>query len=44
MVRWVEVPECPDCGDIMRPDADADWECTGCGFFVEPEELENKSK
>jgi len=40
MAIWVEVPECPDCGDVMRPDSDADWQCTGCGLSAEPNELQ----
>jgi len=34
MAQWIAVPECPGCGEVMRPDEEYDdfFQCIGCGF------------
>jgi len=34
MAQWIAVPECPGCGDVMKPAEEYDdfFQCIGCGF------------
>ena len=43
MPRWISVPACPECGDIMREDDDDDFfECVDCGYTIYGKELDTK--
>lgn len=37
MVRWIAVPKCPSCDEIMTPNDDGDFECVECDEIVESE-------
>ena len=38
MAKWIAVPVCPDCNEVMTPDEDGDFECPECGDIIENEE------
>jgi len=41
MPKWIAVPECPECGDVMREDDEGDWECTDCNHAIYSDELDD---
>jgi len=40
MAKWIAVPICPDCDEVMTPDEDGDFECPECGDVIENEDDE----
>ena len=40
MPRWVAVPQCPDCEDLMREDDEGNYECVSCGTIMFDEDLD----
>ena len=38
MSRWIAVPICSDCDEVMTPDENGDYECPECGEIIENEE------
>ena len=35
MSKWIAVPICPDCDEVMTPDENGDYEC---GEIIESED------
>ena len=40
MTRWMAVPICEDCDEVMPPDEEGDFVCPECEEYIENEELE----
>ncbi len=40
MPKWIAVPVCPDCEEVMGPDEYGDYECPQCGETIETDEEE----
>ena len=38
MSKWIAVPICPDCDEVMTPDENGDYECPECGEIIENED------
>lgn len=38
MPRWIAVPICPECEEVMAPDEDGDYVCPECDELIEGEE------
>ena len=42
MPRWISVPACPECGDIMREDDDGDFVCVDCEHVIYGKDLDQE--
>jgi len=40
MLRWIAVPICPECGEVMIPD-EGDYVCSECDELIEGDEEED---
>ena len=40
MPRWITIPVCPECADLMKEDEEGDYQCIDCEHTLYADDLD----